>query len=146
MKNIEIDHNYRKHHITKNKDRKYLTGIYTPVFFGTALHNFGISEFLDCLTKYAPAPQPRVTKERKIEPNENKLSGFIFKIQANMDPAHRDRIAFLRICSGRYFKGMKMHHVRLERDIQISNALTFLAHSFANFRSLFIIPAENPGL
>ena len=108
-------------------EKKYLTGIYTPVFFGTALHNFGISEFLDCLTKYAPAPQPRVTKERKIEPNENKLSGFIFKIQANMDPAHRDRIAFLRICSGRYFKGMKMHHVRLERDIQISNALTFLA-------------------
>ena len=108
-------------------EKKYLSGIFTPVFFGTALHNFGVSEFLDCLTKYAPKPQPRVTKERKVEPNENKLSGFIFKIQANMDPAHRDRIAFLRICSGKYLKGMKMHHVRLERDIQISNAVTFLA-------------------
>ena len=106
---------------------KYLSGFYTPVFFGTALHNFGIVEFLECLTEYAPSPQTRVTEERKIEPNENKFSGFVFKIQANMDPAHRDRIAFLRICSGRYLKGMKMHHVRLERDIQVSNALTFMA-------------------
>ena len=90
-------------------------------------HNFGILEFLNCLTDYAPSPQPRVTKERKIEPNENSLSGFIFKIQANMDPAHRDRVAFLRICSGKYTKGMKIRHVRLQRDLQISNALTFMA-------------------
>ena len=65
--------------------------------------------------------------ERKVEPNESKFSGFVFKIQANMDPAHRDRIAFIRICSGKYEKGMKMHHVRLNRDVQISNALTFMA-------------------
>ena len=109
-----------------NKE-KYLAGSQTPVFFGTALHNFGILEFLNCLTDYAPSPQPRVTKERKIEPNENSLSGFIFKIQANMDPAHRDRVAFLRICSGKYTKGMKIRHVRLQRDLQISNALTFMA-------------------
>tara|TARA_B100001250_G_scaffold409419_1_gene433751 strand:- start:612 stop:2186 length:1575 start_codon:yes stop_codon:yes gene_type:complete len=109
-----------------NKE-KYLSASHTPVFFGTALHNFGIIEFLECLTQHAPSPQARITKERQIEPNETTLSGFVFKIQANMDPAHRDRIAFLRICSGKYFKGMKIHHVRLERDIQISNAVTFLA-------------------
>mgnify|MGYP001158549146 CR=1 FL=1 len=107
--------------------KKYLSGSYTPVFFGTALHNFGIEEFLNFLAEYAPSPQTRITEERKIEPNEESLSGFVFKIQANMDPAHRDRIAFLRVCSGKYTKGMKMHHVRLERDIQISNALTFMA-------------------
>ena len=91
------------------------------------MHNFGIEEFLNFLSEYAPSPQTRITEERKVEPNEESLSGFVFKIQANMDPAHRDRIAFLRICSGKYTKGMKMHHVRLERDIQISNALTFMA-------------------
>ena len=107
--------------------KKYLSGSHTPVFFGTALHNFGIKEFLECITEYAPSPQPRITKEREIDPDEDDLSGFVFKIQANMDPAHRDRIAFLRICSGKYSKGMKMHHVRLDRDIQISNALTFMA-------------------
>lgn len=105
----------------------FLSGHITPVFFGTALHNFGISEFLDCLIEHAPAPQVRAAEERDVDPNEEKLSGFVFKIQANMDPAHRDRIAFLRICSGTYQKGMKMHHVRLGRDVQISNALTFMA-------------------
>jgi peptide chain release factor 3 len=105
----------------------FLSGRITPVFFGTALHNFGISEFLDCLIEHAPAPQVRAAEEREIDPNEEKLSGFVFKIQANMDPAHRDRIAFLRICSGGYQRGMKIHHVRLGRDVQISNALTFMA-------------------
>ena len=106
---------------------KYLSGTHTPVFFGTALHNFGISEFLGCLAEHAPEPQARIAEQRKIDPNENLLSGFVFKIQANMDPAHRDRIAFLRICSGKYTRGMKMRHVRLKRDVQISNALTFMA-------------------
>lgn len=109
-----------------NKD-DFLTGKITPVFFGTALNNFGIGEFMDCLIEYAPAPKPRNTEEREVESTEEKLSGFVFKIQANMDPAHRDRIAFLRICSGKYNKGMKMHHVRLGRDVQISNAVTFMA-------------------
>jgi peptide chain release factor 3 len=105
----------------------FLSSRLTPVFFGTALHNFGIAEFMDCLIEHAPAPQIRAAEEREVEPTEKKLSGFVFKIQANMDPAHRDRIAFLRICSGHYQRGMKMRHVRLGRDVQISNALTFMA-------------------
>jgi len=105
----------------------FLNGRQTPVFFGSALHNFGIKECLDCLVRYAPSPSPRETLERVVYPAEEKFTGFVFKIQANMDPAHRDRIAFLRICSGTYRKGMKMHHVRLGRDIQVSNALTFMA-------------------
>jgi peptide chain release factor 3 len=105
----------------------FLSGKITPVFFGTALHNFGIAEFMDCLIEYAPSPKPRETEERVVEAIEDKLTGFVFKIQANMDPAHRDRIAFLRICSGKYEKGMKMRHVRLGRDVQISNAVTFMA-------------------
>lgn len=106
---------------------EFLSGKITPVFFGTALNNFGIGEFMDCMVKHAPAPLARETEERIIEATEEKLSGFVFKIQANMDPAHRDRIAFLRICSGKYEKGMKMRHVRLGRDVQISNAVTFMA-------------------
>jgi peptide chain release factor 3 len=105
----------------------FLAGKQTPVFFGSALHNFGIAEFLDCLTQYSPPPLPRICEERAVNPQETGFSGFVFKIQANMDPAHRDRIAFLRICSGQYRKGMKMRHVRLGRDVQISNALTFMA-------------------
>lgn len=106
---------------------KFLSGKQTPVFFGTALNNFGITEFLDYFTEYAPAPMPRQTEEREVSSEDEKFSGFVFKIQANMDPAHRDRIAFLRICSGQYKKGMKMRHVRIGKDIQISNALTFMA-------------------
>ena len=108
---------------------EFLEGKQTPVFFGSALNNFGIAEFLDCLTKYSPAPQARTAMQREVKANEEQLSGFVFKIQANMDPAHRDRIAFLRICSGQYQKGMKMRHVRIDRDIQVSNAVTFMAGS-----------------
>jgi peptide chain release factor 3 len=111
----------------KFNEADFLSGRITPVLFGTALHNFGIQEFLDCLIKYAPSPQVRVAEEREVDPKEEKLSGFVFKIQANMDPAHRDRIAFLRLCSGHYERGMKIHHVRLGRDVQISNAVTFMA-------------------
>jgi len=107
--------------------KAYLTGKQTPVFFGTALNNFGIEEFMRYLVRYSPSPQPRETRERPVQPTEEKFSGFVFKIQANMDPAHRDRIAFLRICSGHYRKGMKMRHVRIGKDIQIANALTFMA-------------------
>ena len=109
------------------KQEDFLSGKITPVFFGTALNNFGIGEFMDCLIEHAPSPLARETEERQVEATEDKLSGFVFKIQANMDPAHRDRIAFLRICSGKYEKGMKMRHVRLGRDVQISNAVTFMA-------------------
>jgi peptide chain release factor 3 len=109
-----------------NKD-DFLQGIQTPVFFGSALHNFGIEEFLSCLTTHAPAPGARESIERQVQPDEPKFSGFVFKIQANMDPAHRDRVAFVRICSGKYEKGMKMYHVRLGREMKAANALTFMA-------------------
>ena len=105
----------------------YLAGRQTPVFFGSAISNFGVEELLKAFTTFAPGPQPRATRQRSVEAAEPKLSGFVFKIQANMDPAHRDRIAFLRLCSGRYIRGMKMHHVRLDKDVRIADALTFLA-------------------
>lgn len=105
----------------------FLKGTLTPVFFGSALNNFGVRELLDAFAEYAPTPQPTQTQSRIVEPLEEKFTGFVFKIQANMDPQHRDRIAFLRICSGKYQQGMKMRHVRLEKDVQISNALTFMA-------------------
>lgn len=105
----------------------FLAGKLTPVYFGSALNNFGISEILDALVDHAPVPQSREAETRVVTPNESKFSGFVFKIQANMDPQHRDRIAFMRVCSGDYHKGMKLHHVRLGRDVTISNALTFMA-------------------
>jgi len=105
----------------------YLRGELTPVSFGSAINNFGVNELLEHFVKTAPSPLPRSTVSRVVEPTEQKFSGFVFKIQANMDPAHRDRIAFLRICSGSYKKGMKMRHVRIGRDVQVSNAVTFLA-------------------
>jgi len=106
----------------------YLRGELTPVFFGSAINNFGIGELLNAFDEYAPAPQPRATINRSVEPSEEAFSGFVFKIQANMDPAHRDRIAFMRVCSGTYTKGMKMRHVSIGRDVQISNAITFMAN------------------
>lgn len=107
----------------------YLAGNQTPVFFGSALHNFGVQACLDHLVQYAPAPLPRAAAERLVRPEETRFAGFVFKIQANMDPFHRDRIAFVRICSGNYDKGMKLHHVRRERGVQVANALTFMAGS-----------------
>ncbi len=105
----------------------YLRGELTPVFFGSAINNFGVSELLDDFVKYAPAPQPRPTSVREVEPSENKFSGFVFKIQANMDPQHRDRVAFMRVCSGEFSKGMKLYQVRTGKDVKISDALTFMA-------------------
>ena len=106
---------------------KYLSGELTPVFFGSAINNFGIRELLDAFVEYAPAPQHRPTHSREVRPEEDIFSGFIFKIQANMDPQHRDRIAFLRVCSGCYQKGMKFRHIRLQKDITINQTLTFMA-------------------
>ncbi|WP_100655723.1 peptide chain release factor 3 [Alteromonas flava] len=105
----------------------FMQGQLTPVFFGTALGNFGVDHMLDGLTEWAPTPQSRETDARVVESTEDKFSGFVFKIQANMDPKHRDRIAFCRIVSGKYEKGMKMRHTRVGKDIRISDALTFLA-------------------
>ncbi len=105
----------------------YLRGELTPVFFGSAINNFGVAELLDDFVEHAPAPQMRNTLTRTVQPDEEKFTGFVFKIQANMDPQHRDRIAFLRICSGSYQRGMKVRHTRLKKDIKIGDALTFLA-------------------
>lgn len=106
---------------------EYLAGRMTPVFFGTALGNFGVREMLDGFVEWAPTPLGRATHERDIAANEEKFSGFVFKIQANMDPKHRDRIAFMRICSGTYRQGMKMRHVRIGKDVKIADAVTFMA-------------------
>jgi len=105
----------------------YCQGLLTPVFFGSAINNFGVRELLDAFVEKAPPPKPRQTTVRLVSPDEKNFSGFVFKIQANMDPLHRDRIAFMRITSGKYTKGMRMQHLRLAKQIQISNALTFMA-------------------
>ncbi len=106
---------------------EFLKGSLTPVFFGSAINNFGVRELLDAFSEYAPAPQPREAVSRAVLPVEEKFSGFVFKIQANMDPAHRDRIAFLRVCSGKYEQGMKVFQVRTGREVKIPQALTFMA-------------------
>lgn len=105
----------------------YLGATMSPVYFGTALGNFGVQQMLEGFAQFAPGPQPRLTDAREVEPDESKFTGFVFKIQANMDPKHRDRIAFLRVCSGKYHQGMRMKHVRLGKDIKITDAVTFMA-------------------
>ena len=107
--------------------QEFLDGQLTPVFFGTALGNFGVDHVLDAVVDWAPKPLARIANERTVEPVEEKFSGFVFKIQANMDPKHRDRIAFMRICSGKYSQGMKMRHVRTGKDVRIGDALTFFS-------------------
>lgn len=106
---------------------KYLAGQQTPVFFGSAVNNFGVQLLLDFFVEHAPAPKPRATTGREIAPEEETFSGFVFKIQANMDPQHRDRVAFLRVCSGKYEAGMKAFHVRSGKEQKLANALTFMA-------------------
>lgn len=106
---------------------EYLEGKLVPVYFGTALRNFGVMEMLDGFVEFAPAPLPRATADQVIDSRDEDFSGFVFKIQANMDPKHRDRIAFMRVCSGRYEQGMKMRHVRIGKDVRVSDAVTFLA-------------------
>lgn len=106
---------------------QFLLGKQTPVLFGTALGNFGVDQVLDAFVDWSPAPKAHPTQERIVDANETGFSGFVFKIQANMDPKHRDRIAFMRICSGKYEKGLKMNHVRIGKEVRISDALTFLA-------------------
>ena len=104
----------------------YLEGTQTPVFFGSAINNFGVQELLKGVGEFAPRPRPGKALEREVEPNENKVSGFVFKIQANMDPKHRDRIAFLRLVSGKFKKGMKLKHVRSGKLLQSITRSFFL--------------------
>ncbi len=108
-------------------EEAYRAGRQTPVFFGSALNNFGIKRMLDTFVDIAPAPQPRKTITREVQPDEEQFSGLVFKIQANMDPRHRDRIAFVRVCSGRFERGMTVKHHRLEQDLRINNATMFMA-------------------
>ncbi|WOH39102.1 peptide chain release factor 3 [Thalassotalea fonticola] len=127
---------------------EFLAGELTPVYFGTALGNFGVDHMLDGLTEWAPTPQPRVTDKREVTATEEKFSGFVFKIQANMDPKHRDRIAFMRICSGSYTKGMKMRQVRIGKDVKIADAVTFMAGDRSNVEEAYagdIIGLHNHG-
>ena len=127
---------------------KYHTGALTPVFFGTALSNFGVKEMLDTFADEAPPPCQRKTNVRIIEPTENTFTGFVFKIQANMDPQHRDRMAFVRICSGQYKKGIKLYHVRSGKYQQINNALTFVAGAREHLENAYpgdIIGLHNHG-
>lgn len=105
----------------------YLEGVQTPVFFGSAVNNFGVRELIDGLVAYAPSPRPQPAVSRKIEPTEDKVTGFVFKIQANMDPKHRDRIAFVRLCSGHFQRGMKLLHVRSGKYLPMHNPIMFLA-------------------
>ena len=105
----------------------FLAGGLTPVYFGSALANFGVEAMLSDFVRFAPPPQPRESDARLVEAKEDGFSGFVFKIQANMDPRHRDRIAFLRVCSGRYEHGMRMRHIRLGKDVKVSDAVTFMA-------------------
>jgi len=113
----------------KLKTQDYLAGKTAPVFFGSAINNFGVKELLDTFTKIAPEPQDRETTKRVVDVDEDKLSGFVFKIHANLDPRHRDRIAFIRICSGRFERNTYYHHVRLNKDFRFSNPYSFLARS-----------------
>ncbi len=113
----------------------FLEGKQTPVFFGSAINNFGIENLLNGFIKYAPIPQSRESDNRSVSPEENKLTGFIFKIQANMDPKHHDRLAFMRIVSGKYTKGMKVFQVSTGKQIKIANAVTFMSRERSSAES-----------
>ncbi|HWI40718.1 MAG TPA: peptide chain release factor 3 [Verrucomicrobiae bacterium] len=126
----------------------YLAGLQTPVFFGSAINTFGVQQLLDTFVENAPAPLPRPAVTRTVSPYEEPFSGFVFKIQANMDPAHRDRIAFFRICSGKFTRGMKVRHVRLGREVQIANATIFMAQDRTHVEEAYpgdIIGIHNHG-
>ncbi len=107
--------------------QSYLDGVQTPVFFGSAVNNFGVREVLGGLHQFAPAPRPHPASERLVQPDEKKVSGFVFKIQANMDPKHRDRIAFMRLCSGHFKRGMTLTQVRTNKGIKVPTPVMFLA-------------------
>lgn len=117
----------------------YLEGKIAPVFFGSAVNNFGVKELLETFVRISPVPQERETTVRVVKPTENKFTGFVFKIHANLDPRHRDRIAFLRVCSGKFERNKYFHHVRSEKNVRFSNPYSFLA------REKDIIESAYPG-
>ncbi|MEE2723638.1 MAG: peptide chain release factor 3 [Bacteroidota bacterium] len=111
----------------KFKQKDYLEGDLQPVFFGSALNNFGVQELLDCFIEIAPSPQPKIADSRLIHPEEKDFSGFVFKIHANMDPNHRDRLAFIKIVSGEFKRNTPYYHVRLKKNIKFSSPNAFFA-------------------
>jgi peptide chain release factor 3 len=126
----------------------FLKGSQTPVFFGSAINNFGVKELLDAFVEMAPPPGTRVAVSREVSPYEKSFSGFAFKIQANMNPAHRDRIAFVRICSGKFKRGMKVVHHRIGKEVALANATIFMAQDRDNVAEAFpgdIIGIHNHG-
>ena len=126
----------------------FLQGKQTPVLFGTALGNFGVDQVLDAFINWAPQPKAHPAVERTVTATEPQFSGFVFKIQANMDPRHRDRVAFMRICSGKYEKGIKLNHVRIGKEVRLADALTFLAGERAHLEEAWpgdIIGLHNHG-
>jgi len=126
----------------------YLAAKQTPVFFGSAISNFGVRELLDAFVEYAPAPGSRESEARTVNADEEGMTGFIFKIQANMDPGHRDRIAFMRICSGEYQKGIRLKHMRSGKEMKIADAITFMAADRQHAESAYagdIIGLHNHG-
>ena len=123
---------------------EYLAGDISPVFFGSAINNFGVRELLDCFIQIAPTPQPSETEERVIDPLEKAFSGFVFKIHANMDPNHRNRIAFVRVCSGEFERNKNYHHVRLGKKLKFSNPTSFMAQKQALIDSAY--PGDVVGL
>jgi peptide chain release factor 3 len=123
---------------------EYLAGNVAPVFFGSAINNFGVKEMLDTFIRIAPLPQCRPTSAREVCPAEERLSGFVFKIHANLDPKHRDRIAFLRVCSGKFERNKYYHHVRLDKDIRFSNPYSFMAREKSIVEDAF--PGDVVGL
>ncbi|MFT6273669.1 MAG: peptide chain release factor 3, partial [Dinoroseobacter sp.] len=104
-----------------------IEGHMTPIWFGSAINSFGVRELMNGIADFGPEPQPQAAEPRDISPHESKVSGFVFKVQANMDPKHRDRVAFVRLCSGHFFRGMKLTHVRAKKQMAISNPVMFLA-------------------
>ena len=107
--------------------QSFLEGHLTPIWFGSAINSFGVRELMDGMAEYGPAPQPQTAAERQIAPEEPRVTGFVFKVQANMDPKHRDRVAFVRMASGHFERGMKLLHVRSRKQMAISNPVLFLA-------------------
>jgi peptide chain release factor 3 len=128
--------------------KEYLKAGQTPVFFGSAINNFGVKELLDAFIEIAPPPSARPTTTREVKPEEDDFSGFVFKIQANMDPAHRDRIAFMRICSGKFLRGMRVIQHRIGKEVSLSNATIFMAQDRTNIEEAYpgdIIGIHNHG-
>lgn len=128
---------------------RFRAGELTPVYFGSALNNFGVERFLDALVDLAPSPQPRESNHGPISPTQAEFSGFVFKIQANMDPKHRDRMAFMRICSGRFEKDMAVLHPRLGRSIRMSRPHRLFAAERETVEEAYpgdVIGLSNPGL